>query len=314
MRRDKLPNRRIKIKGRQGARTTGRAGPELAPPPAAILSSAEGGPLRLDNPGPDLSEIRRLFARSSWPADGQVSTSERNISRSGCARSAALDLYPGIGLGHLRLTPPDQRVNGTRPRPSVEFRPQDTSEPCGGDNDMTPFSTSSMPSMRAPGLDRSGATLVTPFPRMNFPPAERRSFGAPPYELTDGQPDHGKDRRRPLARGTCLSSWAVKKLERFIDDNLERSLRLETMAPVVRLSCSHFARACKNTFGFTPRELVLRRRIERAVRLMREQTPLSQVAAACGFADQPHFSRLFRQAVGTPPGQWRRENLSSSIN
>jgi AraC-like DNA-binding protein len=144
--------------------------------------------------------------------------------------------------------------------------------------------------------------------------AEARSFGVEHADLGDGEPDPDKDRRRAPARGTRLPPWGVKKLERFIEDNLERSLPLETMAPVVRLSCSHFARACKNTFGFTPRQLVLHRRIARAVQLMRQQVPLSEVAAACGFSDQAHFSRLFRQAVGTPPGQWRRDNLSPSVN
>lgn len=140
--------------------------------------------------------------------------------------------------------------------------------------------------------------------------AKHLGFGVAFGDAAHGDLERDEDRRLPLAKGACLAPWAVKRLERFIDDNLERSLRLEMMAPVVRLSCSHFARACKNTFGLTPSRLVLRRRLERAIILMRGEVTLSEVAAACGFADQAHFSRLFRQAVGTPPGQWRRENPS----
>ena len=34
--------------------------------------------------------------------------------------------------------------------------------------------------------------------------------------------------------------------------------------------------------------------------------PLAEIAAACGFADQSHFSRVFTQHLGLPPGRWRR--------
>ncbi len=34
--------------------------------------------------------------------------------------------------------------------------------------------------------------------------------------------------------------------------------------------------------------------------------PLADIAAACGFADQSHFTRVFARSMGTPPGSWRR--------
>ena len=33
---------------------------------------------------------------------------------------------------------------------------------------------------------------------------------------------------------------------------------------------------------------------------------LAEVALACGFADQSHFTRVFTRTVGTSPGAWRR--------
>jgi AraC-like DNA-binding protein len=51
----------------------------------------------------------------------------------------------------------------------------------------------------------------------------------------------------------------------------------------------------------------MERRIEWAKRMMHESDePLSQIALACGLADQAHFTRLFRKFVGMPPSQWRR--------
>lgn len=168
---------------------------------------------------------------------------------------------------------------------------------------------------RARRDETSAASVVDGLIQGALRAAEARSFEIPDGGLANGEPDRDKDRRRPLPRGTQLAPWRVKKVERFIEQNLDRTLNLETLAPLARLSCSHFARACKNTFGRTPRQLVLTRRIEHAQALMRDtRSPLSQVALACGFADHAHFSRLFRQVVGTTPRQWRHDNPAPTSN
>jgi hypothetical protein len=43
--------------------------------------------------------------------------------------------------------------------------------------------------------------------------------------------------------------------------------------------------------------------------MLMSREPLSQIAVACGFADQAHLARLFRREMGSAPSQWRRVNL-----
>jgi transcriptional regulator GlxA family with amidase domain len=51
----------------------------------------------------------------------------------------------------------------------------------------------------------------------------------------------------------------------------------------------------------------MRLRIERAMRLLREtHDAVADIAYACGFANQEHMTRLFRQYLGTTPAAWRR--------
>ena len=47
-------------------------------------------------------------------------------------------------------------------------------------------------------------------------------------------------------------------------------------------------------------------RLRHATTLIRAGTPISDAALAAGFADQAHFTRLFRRTMGIPPGAYQR--------
>jgi hypothetical protein len=56
-----------------------------------------------------------------------------------------------------------------------------------------------------------------------------------------------------------------------------------------------------------PHNWLLSYRIEVAkVKLRDGRSSLSEVALACGFADQSHLTRVFTRIVGISPGAWRR--------
>jgi AraC family transcriptional regulator len=96
-----------------------------------------------------------------------------------------------------------------------------------------------------------------------------------------------------------------------VEEHLAAEITLSDLAAVARLSRFHFARAFRVETGVTPHAHVTLRRVERAKRLMLDQgLPLSEVALACGFAHQAHFTTAFRRVTGTTPGRWRDERLS----
>jgi transcriptional regulator GlxA family with amidase domain len=108
-----------------------------------------------------------------------------------------------------------------------------------------------------------------------------------------------------------LAPWQVRRVLAHIDANLSTPIRNEDLAAVARLSTSHFNVAFRNSVGESPHEYVIRRRVERAQGLMLStDKPLSDIAAECGLADQPHLTRLFRRIVGESPAAWRRARLS----
>jgi AraC family transcriptional regulator len=106
-----------------------------------------------------------------------------------------------------------------------------------------------------------------------------------------------------------LATWQARRTLAYIEANLASKMDIDDLANLVALSRSHFSRAFKRSVGLPPMEYVVVRRVERAKAIISgAREPLAEVALACGFADQAHLNRRFRDIVGVSPGRWRRSN------
>ena len=109
-----------------------------------------------------------------------------------------------------------------------------------------------------------------------------------------------------------LLPWRMSRVRDAIETRLEEPLSTTDLAAAAGLSPSRFARAFKTSHGISPHQYLIRARIERAKALMLTSTnALSDIALACGLADQSHFSRLFRRLEGETPAAWRRRRQAS---
>lgn len=112
---------------------------------------------------------------------------------------------------------------------------------------------------------------------------------------------------QPSNRPSLLPAWKMARVVSFVDENINRSIRIEEMAKVVRLSGSHFSHAFRSAAGEPPSAFVVRRRVERAEQLiLMTDKPLAEIALDCGMADQTHLTKLFRRSHGMSPGKWRK--------
>jgi AraC family transcriptional regulator len=110
-----------------------------------------------------------------------------------------------------------------------------------------------------------------------------------------------------------LTPFQAKRTVSFVEESIEKSPCLDELAINVGFSRSHFSRAFKISFGRTPHRFILERRVERAQAMMRAaDSRLADVANACGFVDQAHFSRTFRRLAGLSPDLWRRTQARAS--
>ncbi len=98
-----------------------------------------------------------------------------------------------------------------------------------------------------------------------------------------------------------------RRLEGYVDEHLDGSLRVEHLAALVHLGEHHFTRTFRATFGKTPQSWVRERRLDRARALvMTTASTISDIAMETGFSDQSHLTRCFRAEFGATPAALRR--------
>jgi AraC family transcriptional regulator len=107
---------------------------------------------------------------------------------------------------------------------------------------------------------------------------------------------------------TKLAAWQTNRAIALMQDNIARDLPLRALAAEVRLSPYHFARAFKASTGLSPGRYHQRLRIEHAKRLLLQTNcPMSDIAAAIGYADPSYLARIFHRETGASPVAFRRE-------
>src|SRR6266567_1756070 len=103
------------------------------------------------------------------------------------------------------------------------------------------------------------------------------------------EPRHVSNRRLLRARDTMDRCYA-------------EALDIEWLASSLHLSRAHFIRTFRETFGETPHRYLQRRRLERAMALLREtERPVTEICLDVGFSSLGSFSRTFTHVIGMPP-------------
>jgi AraC family transcriptional regulator len=114
--------------------------------------------------------------------------------------------------------------------------------------------------------------------------------------------------QRPVQGG--LATWQERRAKEMLAGNLAGSTPLNEIAAACELSTSYFSRAFRKSTGLAPYGWLIQARLDAAkAMLVKRDIPLAEIALACGFADQSHFTRVFTRRVGLSPGAWRRTDL-----
>ena len=109
---------------------------------------------------------------------------------------------------------------------------------------------------------------------------------------------------------SALPSCRLRRVTEYIQQNLDKDLRLAELAAVVYMSPYHFARLFRCSTGVPPHRFVVRQRIARASAFLAAQEPsITQISRMVGFRTPSHFTTVFRRVLGITPGAYRAAAL-----
>ncbi|MES2701397.1 MAG: AraC family transcriptional regulator [Bacteroidota bacterium] len=101
----------------------------------------------------------------------------------------------------------------------------------------------------------------------------------------------------------------------FIDANYTEQLDLHQIADEAFFSRFHFLRLFRQTYGATPHQYLVSKRVAKARELLEQGLPVSQVCSDIGFESLGSFSSLFKKQTGESPSayQLRRRQLRAEV-
>ncbi|MEO1341602.1 MAG: AraC family transcriptional regulator [Cyanobacteria bacterium J06635_13] len=106
-----------------------------------------------------------------------------------------------------------------------------------------------------------------------------------------------------------LSTSKLERAIEYINDNLDRGIKLENIAHELDISQYYFSHLFRESMGISPYQYIIQQRVAR-VKLLLNHTSMSlvEIALACGFSSQSQMTMHFRKATGTTPKKYRNQS------
>ena len=113
-------------------------------------------------------------------------------------------------------------------------------------------------------------------------------------------------RRLELKESIGLPPYKLKQAIEYINDNLDRQIKLTDLAKLVDISQYYFCRLFNESIGVSPYKYVIQQRVAKAKKLIKNsELTLADIAYECGFSSQSQMTQHFRKCVGVTPKVYR---------
>jgi AraC-like DNA-binding protein len=117
-----------------------------------------------------------------------------------------------------------------------------------------------------------------------------------------------------MSRSTEECNRRMLRARDAMDRDFAKPLDVPALARVALTSEAHFIRTFRATFGETPHRYLQRRRVERAMFLLRHgERPVTEICLDVGFTSLGTFSRTFSEIVGQTPSSYRAGGGASPV-
>lgn len=105
---------------------------------------------------------------------------------------------------------------------------------------------------------------------------------------------------------THASYQKVADAAHHIQEHFDRELRMSELARIAGMSVSQLERYFHKLYLLTPRQMLLRARLDAASAMLLRDISVTDVALACGYQDHSAFTRQFKATVGMTPSAYRK--------
>lgn len=100
-------------------------------------------------------------------------------------------------------------------------------------------------------------------------------------------------------------------IKQYIQNNLEHSIKMQDLERISGLSLIQIERYFKKLFQITPSQYIQKKRIERAIDLLKQNIPITEISHRCGYSDHSALTRQFKQIIGVSPSVFKMNYLDS---
>ena len=97
----------------------------------------------------------------------------------------------------------------------------------------------------------------------------------------------------------------LAEVVQYIQENYVQPLNLTHLASMAGMSVAQLERYFHKVFHLTPRQVLLKTRLDAATALLASDDKVTDVAALCGYTDHSAFTRQFKATVGVTPSEYR---------
>jgi AraC-like DNA-binding protein len=91
----------------------------------------------------------------------------------------------------------------------------------------------------------------------------------------------------------------------YIQDHYDQQFQLADLAASAQLSVSQIERYFQKIFYLSPRQMVIKTRLDAASKMLAGEGTITDIAVACGYHDHSAFTRQFKATVGVTPREYR---------
>lgn len=121
--------------------------------------------------------------------------------------------------------------------------------------------------------------------------------------------DRNEEYYKYLDRTLTNEENLIGKVNKYIEENMYKTIKLEELASLCNLSPGYFSKVFKKETGKTVITYINEKKIEKAKKLLKKsKEPIINISLDLGFDDCGYFIRVFKKITGITPKAFREEN------